>query len=1350
MKKILSLFCTVMMTVLVFGQSYGILVNGHTYFAGESAGEFEGFTQYLSHVQLQSGDYCQLYDAENKAAWAVSINPASAEGFVLNNDRYEVTVDGCYDFYIKLKYGQDELYIGNGSNCGEGEEIAGEGDGSVEIRFSEVVSNNDLAEDATFSVAGSTFAAQVTDPDNKMQIDANPCRFGTADAYVSYSHRLKTGGKSSATKNFITLTIPEDGTLNIAVRTGSNSATDRSLVVKQGETELFNQVILESSAIKVMEGETEVSVYPYITVPVKAGSVLLNYPVNGINFYAFAFKAGETPEPIVPVDSMTVYFVNNLAWENVNAFVWPAEGDAYKAWPGEAMTKEAEQINGFDVYSYTFPASYVNIIFNNGNSGEGNQTADLVWEAAKPYFYGGVWYAKADIPTGGDPQEEEFVGFDARTVNLGEQIAAGLAKNLVNVTFVETTEGKYSVNLVEGGVEGSFSFGGVIFAYTNSNAGTTAYKTFGTYIQPNGKDREVRIPLNAGEKANVILTEACEGVLVNGVSTNLASGDNILTAVEGGLVLKTASTKPKIQAILPVVVPVESTTVYYVNNLAWENVNAFVWPAEGDAYKAWPGEAMTKEAEQINGFDVYSYTFPASYVNIIFNNGNSGEGNQTADLVWEAAKPYFYDGAWYASLEAIPAPEAPAKFYVTGDSALIADAAPAGTAAWAPNAIKSEKDTLVLNLKADVDYQLSLTVDGTWNTKKTYANLTQEDKSGLYDVDGENHNIGFKLKEAGEVKVVYFVKDEVVTFELIGNFNVAPVDPEAAKFYITGDAALLGEELAWNPAAIKVTEDSYTFENLAVGDYKLKVTLDGTWGDGMVKGFSDLTTVADGLTADNDGNICFTLAEAGNVSVHYDGEYFFLNGNFYVVPVVSADYYMKNGWDGGEWTWKAMTLNEGTYFLENVVVSGDGVNLNNAATDEGASWITWAEIETYDMSYEAATISALDTVVFMFDPEAVNQYTGAKGLSAIILGKYVAPVDPEAAKFYITGDAALLGEELAWNPAAIKVTEDSYTFENLAVGDYKLKVTLDGTWGDGMVKGFSDLTTVADGLTADNDGNICFTLAEAGNVSVHYDGEYFFLNGNFYVVPVVSADYYMKNGWDGGEWTWKAMTLNEGTYFLENVVVGGDGVNLNNAATDEGASWITWAEIETYDTSYEAATISALDTVVFMFDPEAVNQYTGANGLSAIILGKYVAPVDPQQYEYGLLVDGTFVPATKNTEYVGEGEEWVVTTNLVAGNKFQNYENTTSAGWLVPLDPNEGNYTNFDIEDNFYVVKESGNYTFYIKLIFENDNMWVVKNGATAISNTAADAEAVKVLHNGMLLIRKGNKTYTIMGQAVK
>ena len=125
MRKIFSLVCAVFMTVMMFGQSYGILVNGHTYFAGTPAGEYEGFTQYTAHVQINAGDYCQLYDASNGVAWAVKLNTYSEDGFTLNEDRYEVSVSGCYDFYIKLKYGADELYIGNGAECGEGEEISG-------------------------------------------------------------------------------------------------------------------------------------------------------------------------------------------------------------------------------------------------------------------------------------------------------------------------------------------------------------------------------------------------------------------------------------------------------------------------------------------------------------------------------------------------------------------------------------------------------------------------------------------------------------------------------------------------------------------------------------------------------------------------------------------------------------------------------------------------------------------------------------------------------------------------------------------------------------------------------------------------------------------------------------------------------------------------------------------------------------------------------------------------------------------------------------------------------------------------------------------------------------------------
>ncbi len=121
-----------MVSVLMQAASYGILVNGTTYFAGTKVDEFEGFQQYLAHVQVASGDQLQLCDAENRAVWAVDLNPASVAGFTRDGNIYKATVSGCYDFYIKLKYEADELYIGSGSDCGEGIDISGGGQGGDE------------------------------------------------------------------------------------------------------------------------------------------------------------------------------------------------------------------------------------------------------------------------------------------------------------------------------------------------------------------------------------------------------------------------------------------------------------------------------------------------------------------------------------------------------------------------------------------------------------------------------------------------------------------------------------------------------------------------------------------------------------------------------------------------------------------------------------------------------------------------------------------------------------------------------------------------------------------------------------------------------------------------------------------------------------------------------------------------------------------------------------------------------------------------------------------------------------------------------------------------------------------
>lgn len=139
------------------------------------------------------------------------------------------------------------------------------------------------------SFSNGDLVLSVTDTDGKLAVDANTAYFGTAESYVSFDYRLKTGGKSSS-KNGLTLTLPADGTLKVYARTGKNDAPDRNIVLTQNETELVNKILLESEAVKVTMGEEvkeEKNVYPVISVEAKKGDIAITYPINSVNIYAF-------------------------------------------------------------------------------------------------------------------------------------------------------------------------------------------------------------------------------------------------------------------------------------------------------------------------------------------------------------------------------------------------------------------------------------------------------------------------------------------------------------------------------------------------------------------------------------------------------------------------------------------------------------------------------------------------------------------------------------------------------------------------------------------------------------------------------------------------------------------------------------------------------------------------------------------------------------------------------------------------------------------------------------------------------------------------------------------------------
>ena len=123
MKKLyLFLLATLLCSISLNAAPYGLLINGTTKLEAvpQSETDHQGREQYLvSCVALKQGDKVQLHDMGNGASWMCAIDPyGEYQKFTKNTDHLICNAAGSYDFYIKLKYEDDMLYIGPGQNCG--------------------------------------------------------------------------------------------------------------------------------------------------------------------------------------------------------------------------------------------------------------------------------------------------------------------------------------------------------------------------------------------------------------------------------------------------------------------------------------------------------------------------------------------------------------------------------------------------------------------------------------------------------------------------------------------------------------------------------------------------------------------------------------------------------------------------------------------------------------------------------------------------------------------------------------------------------------------------------------------------------------------------------------------------------------------------------------------------------------------------------------------------------------------------------------------------------------------------------------------------------------------------------
>ena len=451
-------------------------------------------------------------------------------------------------------------------------------------------------------------------------------------------------------------------------------------------------------------------------------------------------------------------------------------------------------------------------------------------------------------------------------------------------------------------------------------------------------------------------------------------------------------------------------TVYFINAKKWAKVNVYAWTTDPNA--SWPGAAATKEAEQIAGYDVYSFTANAGqYANVIFNDGSS----QTTDLDWTAGKYYVIDMGWLTKEEAetkLAAP-LPETWNIVGAAGLMGkdwdlNAAENAMTKQEDGTYKLEKKGITLTAgtyeyKAAKDHGWTVSVpqDGNQTLKIT--------TSGIYDVTFVLDVTAKKLTATATLKQAAVVIPTVV---IAGDMNSWSTTKD--KFTMSADSLT---------ATLKTT--------LAVKDYGFKMVIGGNWqseGKTITRAANSTKfTGANGenstLKADIAGDYLFTWEYATKtLTVTYPELPVEYTVTATVNPTETGTVEGAGTYEEGKEATLTATANEGYEFVnwtvgEEVVstenpytftVNADIALVANFQATEpvvelpAASVRAWAydlalavEGEQYTFSYKATT-AALATLIFT-DGEGVELATKDLGLveagaNSVVLAKSELPV----------------------------------------------------------------------------------------------------------------------------------------------------------------------------------------------------------------------------------------------------------------------------------------------------------------------------------------------------------------------
>ena len=300
-------------------------------------------------------------------------------------------------------------------------------------------------------------------------------------------------------------------------------------------------------------------------------------------------------------------------------------------------------------------------------------------------------------------------------------------------------------------------------------------------------------------------------------------------------------TKEEAEELL--VVPVVEETIYFVNNKKWTKVQAYAW--NSTANNTWPGVALTATGEKVADYDVYSYTAPQGYVNVIFNNKTGETGVQSADFVWANGKYYYMDadanyaGGTKEEVEAaLAVPVVTYDYYIAGSMN-----------GWATN---------------KADYGMAL-VDGVYKKEMAFAKDAEfkvtngTDWYGFSDVDANYQGVSdkdenIKVDAAATFTVVFNKTTKKISFEGLTKiediYSIKGVDALGLNWTVTDTKDDMTKQ---GDGTYTLLKSNIT---LAVGNYEYKAIKNHNWDWKAINSGNNLT-----LHVDKSGkyNITFTL-----------------------------------------------------------------------------------------------------------------------------------------------------------------------------------------------------------------------------------------------------------------------------------------------------------------------------------------------------------------------------------------------------------------------------------------------------------------------------------------------------------